>query len=110
SNPITEETAATLSEMMVAGVNEPDGAAYMAHIDGITVAGKTGTAQNGTDANGEDLPYTLWFTGFAPVENPEIAIAVVVANGGGEAHNFEGTSYEIPTAIGKQIMEAVLNQ
>lgn len=110
SNPISTKTAGALTDMMVAGVNEPDGAAYMAHIDGITVAGKTGTAQNGTDASGEDLPYTLWFTGFAPAENPEIAIAVVVANGGGEAHNFEGTSYEIPTAIGKQIMEAVLNQ
>lgn len=110
SNPISQQTAKQLTDMMVSGVNETDGAAYNAHIDGTIVAGKTGTAQNGTDANGDDLPYTLWFTGFAPAENPEIAVAVVVAHGGGAAHDYTGTSYEIPTAIGKQIMEAVLSQ
>ena len=110
ANPISAQTADELTDMMVAGVNDSDGAAYRAHIEGTIVAGKTGTAQNGTDANGNDHPYTIWFTGFAPADDPEIAIAVVVANGGGEAHNFEGTSYEIPTVIGKQIMEAVLNQ
>lgn len=110
ANPISAETASQLTAMMVAGVNESDGAAYNARIDGTTVAGKTGTAQNGTDTTGKDLPYTLWFTGFAAQENPTIAVAVVIANGGGEAHNFEGTSYEIPTKIGKQVMEAVLSQ
>lgn len=110
SNPISTTTAEQLTDMMVAGVNDSDGAAVKAKIEGVTVAGKTGTAQNGTDASGQDLPYTIWFTGFAPAQNPEIALAVVVEDGGGEAHNFEGTSYDIPTAIGKQIMEAVLNQ
>ncbi|MGO3833188.1 MAG: peptidoglycan D,D-transpeptidase FtsI family protein [Microbacteriaceae bacterium] len=110
ANPISAKTASQLTAMMVAGVNETDGAAYKARIEGTTVAGKTGTAQNGTDAAGNDLPYTLWFTGFAPSENPEVAVAVVIANGGGEAHNFQGTSYEIPTNIGKQVMEAVLSQ
>lgn len=110
ATPVSNRTAAQLTEMMVKGVNTPEGAARMAAIDGVTVAGKTGTAENGFDAEGEPLPYTLWFTGFAPAENPRIAIAVVIANGGGEAHDFVGTSFEIPTAIGKQVMEAVLSQ
>lgn len=110
ANPISQKTADQLTDMMVKGVNDDDGAAVRAKVDGATVAGKTGTAQNGTDAEGNDLPYTIWFTGFAPAENPQIAIAVVVANGGGELHDFQGTSYDIPTTIGKHIMEAVLNQ
>ena len=39
----------------------------------IMVAGKTGTAQVGNKTNG-------WFAGFAPYDNPEIAIVVVVEN------------------------------
>ena len=62
--------------MMVANVN--DGAASGATIDGVDVGGKTGTAENGTDQ-----PYTLWFTGFAPADNPQVAVAVVVEDGGG---------------------------
>lgn len=110
SNPISEKTSGQLTDMMAKGVNSAEGAAANAAIEGITVAGKTGTAENGDDETGEPLPYTIWFTGFAPAENPKIAVAVVVANGGGEAHDFVGTSYDIPTAIGKQVMEAVLNQ
>src|SRR5699024_5556172 len=60
-NPISEKTAKELTDMMVAGVNDSDGAAAKAKIEGVTVAGKTGTAQNGTDESGEDLPYTIWF-------------------------------------------------
>ena len=57
--------------MMVASVS--NGAATNARIDGVDVAGKTGTAENG---DGE--PYTLWFTGFAPADDPQVAVAVVV--------------------------------
>lgn len=107
---ISAETAKQLTDMMVKGVNTAEGAAAMAKIDGVTVAGKTGTAENGLDSQGEPLPYTIWFTGFAPAENPTVAIAVVIEDGGGAAHDFVGTSFEIPTYIGKQVMEAVLNQ
>jgi cell division protein FtsI/penicillin-binding protein 2 len=44
---------------------------------GVEVAGKTGTAQNPA---GEDH---VWFVGFAPAENPEIAFAVLLENAGG---------------------------
>lgn len=110
STPISPETAQTLSGMMEKVVSDPNGTGFLAGIDGVRVAGKTGTAENGTDENGNDLPFTLWYTGFAPVDDPQIAIAVVIANGGGAAHNNLASSYELPTAIGKRVMEAVLSQ
>ena len=82
----------------------------MAAIDGVRVAGKTGTAENGFDESGAERPFTLWFTGFAPVNDPKVAIAVVIADGGGVAHQNVGSSYDLPTAVGKQVMEAVLKQ
>jgi peptidoglycan glycosyltransferase len=96
---ISQPTAAALTQMMVASV--ANGAASNARIDGVTVAGKTGTAQNG---DGE--PYTLWFTGFAPAEDPQVVVAVVVQNGGGLGQ--EGTSSGISAPIGRKVLEAVL--
>jgi len=49
---------------------------YYANLDSIAVAGKTGTAQN---PNGEDHG---WFVSFAPYENPEIVVAVLMENSG----------------------------
>ena len=98
---ISQQTAATMTQLMVDSV--ANGAASNATIDGVTVAGKTGTAQNGdTD------PYTLWFTGFAPAEDPEVVVAVVVQNGGGLGQ--DGTSSGISAPIGRQVLEAVLNR
>ncbi|MBK0420333.1 penicillin-binding protein [Leucobacter sp. CSA1] len=110
SQPISQETADALTGMMEHGVSDPGAYAANAAIPGVRVAGKTGTAENGTDDAGNERPYTLWFTGFAPADDPEIAVAVVIADGGGEAYGFEGGSYELPTAVGKQVMEAVLSE
>jgi len=98
---ISPETAATLTEMMVNGVN--DGAASNARIDGVDVAGKTGTAQNGTD-----LPYTLWFTGFAPAQDPRFAITVLVEDGGGLGQEGYGNLLAAP--IAQEVLKAVLDQ
>ena len=35
-------------------------------------------------------PYTLWFTGFAPANDPQVAVAVVVENGGGRGQSGFG--------------------
>jgi len=101
STPMSPETAATMTEMMVNGVS--NGAASNARISGVDVAGKTGTAENGA---GE--PYTLWFTGFAPAEDPQVAIAVVVENGGGQGQSAFGNTIAAP--IAKKVLEAVLNK
>lgn len=110
SKPVSKKTAKTLADIMTHGVEDPEGLAQKAAIDGVKVAGKTGTAENGKDEAGNDLPYTIWFTGFAPVDDPEVAVAVVIEDGGGEAYNNEGGSYDLPTAVGKQVMEAVLSE
>ncbi len=74
-----------------------------ARINGVDVAGKTGTAENG-DAE----PYTLWFTGFAPANDPQVAVAVVVENGGGLGQSGFGNLVAAP--IAKRVIEAVLNR
>ena len=51
--------------MMESVVGAADGSASGAAIEGARVGGKTGTAENGFDENGDPLPYTLWFTGYA---------------------------------------------
>jgi penicillin-binding protein A len=98
---ISAETAATLNKMMVADVD--NGAADNARIDGVSVGGKTGTAENG-----DDEPYTLWFTGFAPAEDPKYAITVLIENGGGMGQTGYGNLLAAPVA--KKVLEAVLNK
>lgn len=93
--------ASAITDAMVSSVNS--GAAQGARIEGIDVAGKTGTAENG-----DTSPYTLWFTGFAPADNPEIAVAVVVEDGGGMDQS--GSGDEIASPIAKKIIEAVLGK
>jgi peptidoglycan glycosyltransferase len=96
SQPITPATSATMTQLMINNVNS--GAASNARISGVDVAGKTGTAQNG-----DGKRYTLWFTGFAPANNPEVAVAVVVEN---------GTSFgnAVAAPIAKKVIEAVLGK
>jgi peptidoglycan glycosyltransferase len=93
--------AATMTSLMISNVR--DGAASGATIDGVDVAGKTGTAEHGPSD-----PYTLWFTGFAPANDPKVVVAVMVENGGGLGQS--GTSNGIAAPIAKKVMEAVLSR
>ncbi len=72
--PVSKQTFGIIKEAMQGVVMQ--GTGTLAQIPGITVAGKTGTAQN---PHGKDH---AWFICFAPVENPKIAIAVLVENAG----------------------------
>ncbi len=98
---ITTSTAERIKQMMIAAVSS--GVSSNAKIAGVSVAGKTGTAENGVKD-----PYTLWFTGFAPADNPEIAVAVVIEDGGGKGQSGRGNTLAAP--IAKKVMEAVLNK
>lgn len=71
-----------------------DGTCRAANIPGLDVCGKTGTAQN----KGKDHSA---FMGFAPMDNPKIAVAVYVENGG------FGARYGVP--IGALLIEKYLN-
>jgi len=72
--PVSAETFALIKDGMVGVVQY--GTGTLANVPGVTVAGKTGTAQN---PHGKDH---AWFIAFAPVENPRIALAVLVENAG----------------------------
>lgn len=74
--PVSRNTLNVLHEALIGVVNSPGGTAYQAAVKGITVAGKTGTAQN---PHGNDH---AWFVCYAPAESPEIAVAVLVENAG----------------------------
>jgi len=77
SHPIRPETAAIMRKMLL-GVTEDGGTGTKARVEGYEVAGKTGTAQKQVDGRYSSTAYTASFLGFLPVENPEIAIIVVV--------------------------------
>ena len=98
---LSSENAATMTSLMIANVR--NGAASGARIDGVDVAGKTGTAEHGPGD-----PYTLWFTGFAPADDPQVAVAVMIEDGGGLGQS--GTSNGIAAPIAKKVMEAVLSR
>jgi peptidoglycan glycosyltransferase len=65
-----------MMEGLIEVVHGEHGTARGSQIDGITMAGKTGTAQN---PHGENHS---WFVGFAPADNPEIVACVIVENAG----------------------------
>lgn len=71
---ISSETAAIMRDFMVSVV--ANGQANGVNLPGIQVGGKTGTAESGTGTS------HAWFIAFAPADNPVIAVAVVVENGG----------------------------
>ena len=82
---------ALIRDGLVGAVNDKHGTGKEARLKDITVAGKTGTAQvvaleKFKDVDEEDVAYKhrdhAWFTSFAPAENPEIAVTVLVEHGG----------------------------
>jgi penicillin-binding protein 2 len=92
--PIEPQHLATVAEGMEAATVW--GSAPGAYLDTVRVAGKTGTAEfydpNIPPDKQGNLPTHAWFTAFAPVQAPEIALVVFVYNGG------EGTTTAVPIA------------
>ncbi|MBK5239621.1 penicillin-binding protein 2 [Clostridium sp.] len=76
---MSKQTAQTMKDLMKEVVS--DGTGTNAAVSGITVCGKTGTADH-NDADGKAMQAHSWFISFAPYDNPQIAIAVIVEEGG----------------------------
>jgi penicillin-binding protein A len=95
-----------LNSMMQDVVNNGTGTA--AQIPGIKVAGKTGTADNGPQrADGSYVnPPHAWFSGFAPADNPRIAVAVIIENGGVAGNETTGGLAAAPVA--RDVIQAYL--
>jgi peptidoglycan glycosyltransferase len=90
--PLTAETAATLTQFMIKVVTSGTGTS--AAINGVQVAGKTGTAEV---ANGE--PHA-WFAAFAPADDPQVVVVVLIENA--------GTGGSVAAPVARQVISAAL--
>lgn len=88
---IPESVLAALRRGLTAVVNDPEGTAYWTgRLEGLAIAGKTGTAQvvgqRVTAQEKDDVPFEkrthAWFASFAPAEAPELVVVVFVEHGG----------------------------
>jgi peptidoglycan glycosyltransferase len=104
---VSPQVAATVGDMMRQVVNNANGTGTAAAISGTTVAGKTGTAQH-DDAQGNALPPHAWFIAFAPYENPQVAIAVIVESGGTQGGGDEATGGRVAAPIARQMIQTLL--
>ena len=110
--PVVPGLLAYVQKGMWYAVNGVAGTAGNSRVEGITVAGKTGTAefcaydrelQDCTDRDDKgNLPFHAWYTAYAPYENPEIVVTVFVYSGG------EGSAVAIPVA--QEILDAWFNE
>lgn len=109
--PVSKSLLRYVQQGMWAAVNAPYGTAPNSQVPGVTVAGKTGTAEfcewnpaiEDCDFRDKDdnLPFHAWYTAYAPFEDPEIALVVFVYNGG------EGSAVAAPVA--QQILDYYFN-
>ena len=100
SQPVTPAVASDVGQMMRAVVQDPDGTAFAFNAqaeNGIVIAGKTGTAQNGVNNSALN---DAAFTSFAPYANPTIAVGVIIQGGG------YGATAAAPIAV--QVIKAFL--
>jgi penicillin-binding protein A len=99
SQPVSATVASDLGQMMLAVVQDPDGTAnaFNTAAVGFTMAGKTGTAQNGPNNTGLN---DAVFTCYAPYDNPQIAVGVIIQGGG------YGATAAAPIAV--QVIKAYL--
>ena len=97
------ETAATLEQYMIQVVQRGTGTA--AQISGISVAGKTGTAETSPT----ERPHA-WFIALAPADNPQYAVAVIVEHGGESGINAEVTGGRVAAPVAAQVLRALLGK
>jgi peptidoglycan glycosyltransferase len=99
-----------MQQLMTSVVTSPEGTGGKAAINdipGVTVGGKTGTADTGIFVNNVETPPDAWFSGYALQNgNPKIAVAVIIENGGVSGDETTGGLAAAPVA--KAVMEAYL--
>ena len=95
--PVADE----VRDMMVASEKETLGSGA---ISNLVIASKTGTAEHGTDP--KHTPPHAWYVAFAPADNPKVAVAVMVENGGGLG--LDATGSKVAAPIGRSVIAAAL--
>ncbi|SDR95784.1 peptidoglycan D,D-transpeptidase FtsI family protein [Actinopolymorpha singaporensis] len=101
SQAVSGDVAQQLTQMMVDVVDH--GTGQPVKIDGVSVAGKTGTAQTTPDK-----PPYAWFTSFAPANAPQVAVAVVIEHADVGRNEISGGRLAAPVA--KAVMRAVIGR
>lgn len=101
SRAISSSTASQLRDMLVSTVEQ--GTATVAQMPGIDVGGKTGTAQSTPDR-----PPYAWFVSFAPADDPQVAVAVMVEASDTARPEIAGGLLGGP--IARAVMDAVINK
>lgn len=99
SQAVSPDVASALTTMMEKVVES--GTGTRAQISGTQVAGKSGTAQHGSGTD----PHA-WFMSFAPADDPKVAVAVVVEDGGNAGSEAAGGTLSAP--IARDVMKAVI--
>ena len=97
---VSAQVAAKLTDLMIGAekFTQQKGA-----IPGVQIASKTGTAEHGTDPR--NTPPHAWYIAFAPAQNPKVAVAVLIENGG---DRLAATGGALAAPIGRATMAAVL--
>jgi penicillin-binding protein A len=98
---MSEQNAATLRDMMVDAEQHAGGVGKIA---GVTIASKTGTAEHGNDPKHTN-PHA-WYVAFAPANDPQVAVAVLVENGGDRG--LDATGAKVAGPIGRAVIGAAL--
>lgn len=98
---MSRATASQIRAMMVAAENSYRNEGK---INGVSIAAKTGTAEHGADP--KNTPPHGWYVAFAPADNPQVAIAVVVEDGGDR--DLEATGGSLAAPIGRAVIGAAL--
>lgn len=102
--PISPQTAATMTELMVSVAERGTASCCIALDNGVSVAAKTGTAGL-PPVNGEQRS-NAWITAFAPVEEPRFAVSVVIL--GTDGIISEGTGGRLAGPLAKEMLDAAL--
>jgi penicillin-binding protein A len=102
SQAVTPAVAQTLTDMMV---NNENSYQSIGKITGVQIAAKTGTAEHGSDP--KNTPPHVWYVAFAPAQNPQVAVAVMVESGG-DPNNLAATGGAVAAPIGRAVIGAAL--
>ncbi|BBZ36591.1 D,D-transpeptidase PbpA [Mycolicibacterium confluentis] len=97
---VSPQVAAKLTDLMIGAeqFTQQTGA-----IPGVQIASKTGTAEHGTDPR--NTPPHAWYIAFAPAQDPKVALAVLVENGG---NRLSATGGAVAAPIGRAVISAAL--
>lgn len=101
---ISGDIAQRITTLMV---NNENSYAGSGKITGVQIAAKTGTAEHGDDP--KNIAPHVWYVAFAPAQQPQVAVAVLVEDGG-DPNNLAATGGYVAAPIGRAVIAAALGK